>query len=113
MENEHVDILAHPSGRKLKKRPAYDINLEEVFKTASETGTILEVDGQPKRLDLNDENIRMALRYGCSLCADTDAHHTRDLDYMELAVSTARRGWAEARNVVNTLPLKKFLKNLK
>ena len=110
LENEYVDILAHPSGRKLKKRPAYDINLEKVFETAKETGTILEVDGQPQRLDLNDENIRMAIKYGCHLALDTDGHHTRDLDYMELAVSTARRGWAEAHDVVNTLPLKKFLK---
>ncbi|WP_353619893.1 DNA polymerase/3'-5' exonuclease PolX [Methanobacterium sp. CWC-01] len=113
LEMEHVDILAHPSGRKLKKRPAYDIDLEKVFETAAETGTILEVDGQPKRLDLNDENIRMALKYGCRLSVDTDAHHTRDLDYMELAVSTARRGWAQAPDVVNTLPLKKLLKTLK
>jgi len=113
LENEQVDILAHPTGRKLKKRPAYDIDLDKVFETAAETGTILEVDGQPKRLDLNDENIRMALKYGCRLAADTDAHHTRDLDYMELAVSTARRGWAEAKDVVNTLSLKKFLKVLK
>ena len=110
LENEYVDILAHPSGRKLKKRPAYDINLEKVFETAKETGTILEVDGQPQRLDLNDENIRMAIKYGCHLALDTDGHQTRDLDYMELAVSTARRGWAEAHDVVNTLPLKKFLK---
>jgi DNA polymerase (family 10) len=113
LENDHVDILAHPSGRKLKKRPAYDIDLDKVFETATETGTILEVDGQPKRLDLNDENIRMALNYGCRLVVDTDAHHTRDLDYMELAVSTARRGWAETSDVVNTLPLKKLLKALK
>lgn len=113
LEMEHVDILAHPSGRKLKKRPAYDIDLEKVFETAAETGTILEVDGQPKRLDLNDENIRMALKYGCRLSVDTDAHQTRDLDYMELAVSTARRGWAQAQDVVNTLPLKKLLKTLK
>lgn len=110
LENEYVDILAHPSGRKLKKLPAYDIDLEKVFETAKETGTILEVDGQPQRLDLNDENIRMAIKYGCHLALDTDGHHTRDLDYMELAVSTARRGWAEAHDVVNTLPLKKFLK---
>jgi len=110
LENEYVDILAHPSGRKLKKRPAYDIDLEKVFETAKETGTILEVDGQPQRLDLNDENIRMAIKYGCHLALDTDGHHTRDLDYMELAVSTARRGWAEAHDVVNTLPLKKLLK---
>ncbi|MEN6330254.1 MAG: DNA polymerase/3'-5' exonuclease PolX [Methanobacteriaceae archaeon] len=113
LENENVDILAHPTGRKLKKRPAYDIDLEKVFETARETGTILEVDGQPKRLDLNDENVRMALKYGCRLATDTDAHHTRDLDYMELAVSTARRGWAEAQDVVNTLTLKKLLKVLK
>jgi DNA polymerase (family X) len=113
LENEYVDILAHPSGRKLKKRPAYDIDLEKVFETANETGTVLEVDGQPKRLDLNDENIRMAIKYGCRLAVDTDGHHTRDLDYMELAVSTARRGWAEARDVVNTLPVKKLLKALK
>jgi DNA polymerase (family 10) len=113
VENEHVDILAHPSGRKLKKRPAYDIDLEKVFETAADTGTIMEVDGQPNRLDLSDENIRTALKYGCKLSLDTDAHHPQDLQHMELAVYTARRGWAEARDVVNTLPLNKLLKTLK
>jgi len=113
MENEHVDILAHPSGRKLKERRAYDIDLEKVFEAAHDTGTILEVDSQPKRLDLNDINIKMALKYGCKLAVDTDAHHTSQMDYLKLGVYTARRGWAEKKDVVNTLPLKKFLKVLK
>ncbi len=113
MENEHVDILAHPTGRKLKKRRAYNIDLEKVFEAAHDTGTILEVDSQPKRLDLNDSNVRMALKYGCKLVVDTDAHHTSQIDYLKLGVSTARRGWAQKKDVVNTLPLKKFLKALK
>ncbi|MBI4813454.1 MAG: DNA polymerase/3'-5' exonuclease PolX, partial [Methanobacterium sp.] len=95
LENEHVNILAHPTGRKLKERQPYKLDIEQLFQKASETGTILEVNSQPKRLDLKDIHVKMAVEYGCHLAVSTDSHHTSDLNYMELGVATARRGWAE------------------
>ncbi len=110
LENEQVNILAHPTGRKLKERKPYQLNIEELFSKAQETGTILEVNSQPKRLDLKDMHVKMAVEYGCQLAVSTDSHHVHDLGYMELGVATARRGWAEKKDIVNTLPLKKLLK---
>ena len=110
LENEHVDILAHPTGRKLKERQPYKLDIEKLFQKASESGTILEVNSQPKRLDLKDIHVKMATEYGCQLVVNTDSHHTSDLNYMELGVSTVRRGWAEKKDIVNTLPIKKLLK---
>ncbi|MFA0834321.1 MAG: DNA polymerase/3'-5' exonuclease PolX [Methanobacterium formicicum] len=110
LENEHVDILAHPTGRKLKERQPYKLDIEKLFQKASESGTLLEVNAQPKRLDLKDIHVKMATEYGCQLVVNTDSHHTSDLNYMELGVATARRGWAQKKDIINTLPLKKLLK---
>lgn len=112
LQNEYVDILAHPTGRKLKERQPYKLDMEQLFQKASESGTILEVNSQPKRLDLKDIHVKMATEYGCQLVVSTDSHHTADLSYMELGVATARRGWAEKKDIINTLPLKKLLKLL-
>ncbi|NYB52297.1 MAG: DNA polymerase/3'-5' exonuclease PolX [Methanobacteriaceae archaeon] len=113
LENEHIDILAHPTGRKLKERQAYELDLEQLFQKAAETGTVLEVNSQPKRLDLKDIHIKMAVEHGVYLAVNTDAHSAGDLSYMELGVATARRGWAEKKDIINTMPLKKMLKALK
>jgi len=110
IENDYVDILAHPTGRKLKERKPYQLNIEELFSKARETETILEINSQPKRLDLKDMHVKMAVEYGCQLSVSTDSHHTHDLSFMELGVATARRGWAEKKDIVNTLSLKKLLK---
>jgi DNA polymerase (family X) len=112
LENEHVDILAHPTGRKLKERQPYKLDIEQLFQKASETGTILEVNSQPKRLDLKDIHVKMAVKSGCQLVVSTDSHHDSGLNFMELGVATARRGWAEKKDIVNALPLKKLLKIL-
>jgi DNA polymerase (family X) len=112
LENEHVDILAHPTGRKLKERQPYKLDIEQLFQKASETGTILEVNSQPKRLDLKDIHVKMAVQYGCQLAVSTDSHHDSGLNFMELGVATARRGWAEKKDIINALPLKKLLKIL-
>ena len=105
-----MNILGHPTGRKLKERSAYKLDLELLFKKAVETGTVLEVNSQPKRLDLKDMHVKMAVNNGCTLAVNTDAHHPQDLSFMELGVATARRGWAEKKDIINTLPLKKLLK---
>lgn len=112
LENEHVNILAHPTGRKLKERQAYKLDLEQLFQKASETGTILEVNSSPKRLDLKDIHVKMAVEHGCHMVVNTDAHHVSDLENIQLGVATARRGWAEKKDIVNTLPLRKLLKFL-
>jgi len=112
LENEYVNILAHPTGRKLKERQAYKLDLEPLFQKATETDTILEVNASPKRLDLNDIHVKMAVEHGCQLVVNTDAHHVHDLKNMELGVATARRGWAEKKDIINTLSLKKLLKVL-
>jgi len=113
MENPHVDIIGHPTGRMLGKRPAYAMDMEAVIAKAVETGTVLEVSGQPHRLDLTDGNVRMAVAAGAKLSIDTDAHSLAALDYMRFGVMNARRGWASPKDVVNTRTWKQLKKLLK
>jgi DNA polymerase (family X) len=105
MRNEHVSCLSHPKGRILNHRPENALVLDEVFAVALETGVALEVNGLPDRLDLSGEHVREALAAGVRIVASTDAHSVRGLGNMELAVATARRGWATAGDVLNTCPL--------
>ncbi len=112
MENEYVNILGHPTGRKLKERAAYKLDIGKLFEEAAQTGTVLEVNSQPKRLDLKDIHVKMALQNGCKLAVNSDSHNSQDLDYMGLGVATVRRGWARKEDIINTLPLKKLLKIL-
>ncbi len=113
MENPHADILFHPTGRALLKREPYDVDMEEIFAAALRTGTVLEIDGYPERLDLRDEHVRKAVEAGVKLVIDTDAHSVHHLDYLFFGIATARRGWATAADVLNTLPVEKFLAGLK
>jgi DNA polymerase (family 10) len=110
MENDNVNIIAHPTGRKIQERKAYDLDFEKIFETSKDTGTLLEVNGQMNRLDLKDMDIKIALEHGCKLVVNTDAHSIPDLNNMELGIATARRGWAEKDDIINTLPLKKLIK---
>lgn len=112
MENEMVNIITHPTGRKIQEREAYELELEKLYQASSDTGTILEVNGQMNRLDLNDMNVKMAVEHGCKLAINSDAHSITDLNNMELGIATARRGWAKKEDIINTLPLKKLLKLL-
>ena len=109
MENPHVDILFHPTGRVINRRPPYALDMDAIFKAAARTGTILEIDAHPWRLDLKDDHIRRAREYGCKFVIDTDAHRISELAYMEYGIGQARRGWLEKKDVLNTLPLKEFL----
>ncbi len=113
MENPHVDLIGHPTGRLIGRREPYPMDMEAVIAKAIETGTVLEVSAQPDRLDLRDTNVRMAVEAGAKLSVDTDAHSVRALDYMRFGVMNARRGWAAPGDVVNTRTwpqLKKLLK---
>ena len=109
MENDNVDIIAHPTGRKIQERKAYEIDFETIFETSKDTGTMLEVNSQMNRLDLKDIDIKMAVEHGCKLAVNTDAHSIPALKNMELGIATARRGWAKKEDIINTLPLKKLI----
>jgi DNA polymerase (family X) len=105
MRNPHVRGISHPKGRILNHRPENALDLDEAFAVALETGTALEVNGLPDRLDLSGAHVREAVRAGVQIVVSTDAHSIRGLANMELAVRTARRGWAAAADVLNTRSL--------
>ena len=110
--NPHVDIIAHPTGRLINQRDRLNLDFDRVLRAAAETGTILEINGQPNRLDLDGEHVRAAIEAGVMLSLGTDAHSVEGLGVMPLAVAMARRGWAEARHVLNTRPLEEVLEIL-
>jgi len=112
MENEHIDIIAHPSGRLIGSRQAYDFDFDEIVDAAKETGTFLEINCQPQRLDLNYLNIHRA-RDRIKFTLGTDSHDIKHMDYMELGVSQVRRGWCEKKHILNTLSLKELRKIFK
>ncbi len=110
MENKYVNIIAHPSGRLLGQRQPYALDMEKVLKKAKATGTFMEINAFPDRLDLTDINCRRAKELGVKMVISTDAHMLEHLGYMYFGVTVARRGWLEKKDVVNTLPLEKFLR---
>ncbi|HER24264.1 MAG TPA: DNA polymerase/3'-5' exonuclease PolX [Candidatus Atribacteria bacterium] len=113
MQNRFVSIIAHPTGRLIGYRESYQVDINEMIKVAAETGTILEINSHPERLDLNDIYCRMAKDKGVQLAIETDAHSIDGLEFMNLGVDVARRGWLEEKDIINTLPLGKLLKRLK
>lgn len=110
MRNPFVSVIAHPTGRLIGERDAYDVDMEDVLKTAKETGTAIEINAYPPRLDLSDVYIRKAKEMGVSLVVSTDAHVASQFDYMRYGVSIARRGWLEKKDVLNTCPYNVLLK---
>jgi DNA polymerase (family X) len=102
MENPHVDCIGHPTGRKINRRPPYELDFERVCEVAVETGTFLEINAQPDRLDLTDTLARAAVEAGVRIVVSTDAHRLHELDNLELGVAQARRGWLTSEQVVNT-----------
>jgi DNA polymerase (family X) len=109
MRHPAVRALSHPKGRIINHRPPNALDLERAFEVALETGVAIETNGLPDRLDLSGPEIRLAIEAGVPIVVSTDAHSVRGLGNMRLAVHTARRGWASATNVVNTLPLAEIL----
>jgi DNA polymerase (family 10) len=105
MENPYVNIIGHPTARMIGHRPALDYDLDEVFRTAARTGTALEVNAFPDRLDLRDEHILWARRHGVKFAVDTDSHSTVHLAFMRFGVGTAQRGWLTKDDVINAWPL--------
>ncbi|WP_258360012.1 PHP domain-containing protein [Moorella sulfitireducens] len=113
LRHPYVDILGHPTGRMLGRRRPYAVDVARIIELAAETGTILEINASPDRLDLNDTAVRLAKEYGVSIAINTDAHDPGRLADMEYGVLTARRGWLEPENVVNTWGLERLLARLK
>jgi len=109
MHNPYVTQFSHPTGRLLERRDPYAVDLAAIIAGARETGTWLEINGGPERLDLPDVWVRKATLAGVTLVCDSDAHRVEELDWMEYSVSVARRGWATAASVVNTLGLDAML----
>ena len=109
MRNPYVTAFSHPTGRLLERRDPYAVDLAAVIATSRETGTWIEVNGGPERLDLPDIWVRKALEAGVTLVLNSDAHAVEELDWMEYAVSVARRGWATKASVANALPLDAML----
>ena len=112
-ENPCVNILAHPTGRLIGERRAYDVEMERIFKALKERNCFLEINAQPKRLDLNDIHLKAAKEAGMKFAISTDAHNTFSLAYMKYGINQARRGWIEKEDVINTLSLKKLRRVLK
>lgn len=109
VRNPHVDIVGHLTGRLIGRRPAYDVDLDAILEAARETGTALELNASPDRLDLCDRHARRAREHGVRVAISTDAHAVASLGDMAMGVATARRSWLGPRDVLNTLPLEDLL----
>ncbi|MBI5732130.1 MAG: DNA polymerase/3'-5' exonuclease PolX [Candidatus Magasanikbacteria bacterium] len=110
IEHPLVDILFHPTGRLINRREPYELDMERIIKAAQANKVALEIDAFPDRLDLKDVYARQAAAAGVKLAIDTDAHHPEHLQYAELGVAQARRGWVVKNDVINTWPAEKLLR---
>ncbi|WP_053364288.1 DNA polymerase/3'-5' exonuclease PolX [Bacillus sp. FJAT-27251] len=112
LANPHVDIIAHPTGRLIGRRDGYDVDIEMLIQLARETNTALELNANPHRLDLAAQHLRKAQEAGVTLVINTDAHNMETLDFMEIGVSTARKGWIKESSILNAMELEDLLKFL-
>jgi DNA polymerase (family 10) len=112
-QNPSVDIIFHPTGRRINKREGYPVNILKLIDVAKDTGTVLEIDAHYDRLDLKDDYIRMAVENNIKLVIDSDAHHPVHFAFLKFGIGQARRGWAKQSDVLNTLPVDTLLKSLK
>jgi len=113
MSNPHVDIISHPTGRILKRREEYEVVFDDLVNAARETGTILEINSYPDRLDLGDVNILAARQLGVRMVINSDAHRVSQLHLVSFGISQARRGWAEKKDIINAWPVEELLKAMK
>jgi DNA polymerase (family X) len=112
-QNPSVDIIFHPTGRRINKREGYPVNILKLIDVAKDTGTVLEIDAHYDRLDLKDDYIRMAVENNIKLVIDSDAHHPVHFAFLKFGIGQARRGWAKQSDVLNTLAGDTLLKSLK
>jgi DNA polymerase (family X) len=113
VENPYVDIIAHPTGRRLLSREAYTYDMEAVMDAAAKKGVCLEINSLIERLDLNDAHARLAKQRGVMLVIDSDAHSRQALAGTRWGIATARRAWLEAGDVLNTRPVEQFRRALR
>ncbi|HZY61325.1 MAG TPA: DNA polymerase/3'-5' exonuclease PolX [Edaphobacter sp.] len=104
IENPHTRILGHPTGRKVLKRDAYAVHIDQILKRAAQLGVAVEHNASPARADLHDLNLRLAKQHGCKIVVDTDAHATEELDQMKFGITQLRRAWLSKDDVLNTQP---------
>ena len=109
VENPHVAILGHPTTRLIGRRPPVDMDLDAVYEACARTGTAIEIDAFPDRLDLSAEHVRLARRHGVKFSVDTDAHAVGHLAVMRYGIGTAQRGWLTPGDVINTWPLPRLM----
>lgn len=113
MENPYVDIIAHPTARVIQRRSGYEVDFEKLLECAKRTGTVLEINSYPDRLDLNDVHIKKAVQAGVKLSIGTDSHSKTQLRNIELGIAQARRGWAGRKDIINTLDYSELINFLK
>lgn len=113
MENPNVDIIFHPTGRRIQRREAYKVDMDALLKAAKRTKTVMEIDAYPDRSDLKDEYIRKAVDMDLKLSIDSDGHSVHHFQYLEYGIAQARRGWAEKKDIINTYLWSDMLKLLK
>ena len=113
IENPYVRILGHPTGRRILRREPFNFDLEKVFEAARRLGVVLEVNASPERLDLSDRHARLAHDKGMKIVISTDAHQPKHFRLIHYGVTTARRGWSEKKDVINTYPPEQLLASLR
>jgi DNA polymerase (family X) len=113
IENPYTQIIGHPTGRILLRRDPFDYDMEAVLKACAKHGVAMECNAYPDRLDLKDVHLRMCKEHGVKVVISTDAHNAGNLALIRYGVTTARRGWLEAKDVINTLPEAEFIKSLR
>ena len=110
LENPHVDIISHPTNRLLNERESSEADWEQIFKYAAKNNKLLEINAFPNRLDLRDDLVRQAIKFGVKFIINTDAHEVSQMDNMRFGVAVARRGWAEVKDVANSWDWTEFSK---
>src|SRR5438094_4944132 len=113
IEDPYVNVIGHLTGRKIGARPPIDLDLDAVFEAAARTGTALEINSHPDRLDLKDEHVLWARRHGVKFAVNTDAHAPLHLPLIRFGVATAQRGWLTKEDVINAWPLGKLQRFLR
>jgi len=106
MDNEQVNFMAHPTGRLIGKRDPYEVDIEQIIDAAKETDTRLEINSFPDRLDLDDIHVKLAKERGVRFVLGTDSHSINHFDFMRFGIATARRGWLEKKEILNTSSVK-------
>ena len=113
VQNPHVDLIGHPTGRLIGRRDPVDLDMEVLLREAAKYGVALEINSHPDRLDLNETNAKRALELGCLLAITTDAHSPENIQLRRYGIGIGRRAWASSEKIINTWPVDRFMKWVK